>query len=38
MPLDGYPPCSSFDDGRETIFGIRPEHAALAEHALAKVK
>jgi multiple sugar transport system ATP-binding protein len=32
IPLDGYPLCSSFDDGREIIFGIRPEHVALAEH------
>ncbi|HEY1430126.1 MAG TPA: hypothetical protein VGF39_00605, partial [Stellaceae bacterium] len=32
IPLDGYPLCSSFDDGREIIFGIRPEHVSLANH------
>jgi multiple sugar transport system ATP-binding protein len=32
IPLDGYPLCSSFDDGREIIFGIRPEHVSLADH------
>ena len=31
IPLDGYPLCSS-DDGREIIFGIRPEHVSLADH------
>jgi multiple sugar transport system ATP-binding protein len=32
IPLNGYPLCSSFDDGREIIFGIRPEHVSLADH------
>jgi len=32
IPLDGYPLCSSSDDGREIIFGIRPEHVSLADH------
>jgi multiple sugar transport system ATP-binding protein len=32
IPLDGYPLCSSFDDGQEIIFGIRPEHVSLADH------
>ena len=32
IPLDGYPLCNSFDDGREIIFGIRPEHVSLANH------
>src|SRR5580693_6643799 len=30
IPLDGYPLCSSLNDGREIIFGIRPEHVSLA--------
>jgi hypothetical protein len=29
-PLDGYPFCASPDDGREIVFGIRPEHVSLA--------
>jgi multiple sugar transport system ATP-binding protein len=32
IPLDGYPFCTSFDDGCEIIFGIRPEHLSLANH------
>jgi multiple sugar transport system ATP-binding protein len=32
IPLDGYPFCGSFDDGREIVFGIRPEHVSLADH------
>jgi multiple sugar transport system ATP-binding protein len=32
IPLDGYPLCTSFNDGREIIFGIRPEHVSLADH------
>jgi multiple sugar transport system ATP-binding protein len=32
IPLDGYPLCTLFDDGREIIFGIRPEHVSLADH------
>ena len=32
IPLDGYPLCSTSDDGREIIFGIRPEHVSLADH------
>jgi multiple sugar transport system ATP-binding protein len=32
IPLDGYPLCTSFDDSREIIFGIRPEHVSLANH------
>jgi multiple sugar transport system ATP-binding protein len=32
IPLDSYPLCGSFDDGREIIFGIRPEHVSLADH------
>jgi len=31
IPLDGYPLCASFSDGREIIFGIRPEHVSLAD-------
>jgi multiple sugar transport system ATP-binding protein len=30
IPLDGYPLRTSFADGREIIFGIRPEHVSLA--------
>src|SRR6202008_1710527 len=30
IPLDGYPLCSSLNDGCEIIFGIRPEHVSLA--------
>ena len=26
IPLDGYPFCASPDEGREIVFGIRPEH------------
>jgi multiple sugar transport system ATP-binding protein len=32
IPLDGYPLRNSFDDGREIIFGIRPEHVSVADH------
>jgi multiple sugar transport system ATP-binding protein len=32
IPLDGYPLCTSLADGREIIFGIRPEHVSLANH------
>ena len=32
IPLEGYPLCTSFGDGREIIFGIRPEHVSLANH------
>ena len=32
IPLDGYPLCTSFDDGRKIVFGIRPEHVSLANH------
>jgi len=32
IALNGYPLCSSFNDGREIIFGIRPEHVSLADH------
>jgi len=32
IPLDGYPLCTSFNDGQEIIFGIRPEHVSLANH------
>ena len=31
IPLDGYPCSSSLADGREIVFGIRPEHVPLAE-------
>jgi len=31
IPLDGYPLCNSIGDGREIIFGIRPEHVSLAD-------
>jgi len=31
IPLDGYPRCGSLNDGREIIFGIRPEHASMAD-------
>ena len=30
IPLEGYPLCSLLNDGREIIFGIRPEHVSLA--------
>jgi multiple sugar transport system ATP-binding protein len=30
IPLAGYPLGNSFGDGREIIFGIRPEHVSLA--------
>jgi multiple sugar transport system ATP-binding protein len=30
IPLDGYPLCTSLNDGRQIIFGIRPEHVSLA--------
>ena len=32
IPLDGYP-CRSLADGREIVFGIRPEHVSLADDA-----
>src|SRR6516164_10541006 len=32
IALNGYPLCSSFNDGREIIFCIRPEHVSLADH------
>jgi multiple sugar transport system ATP-binding protein len=30
IPLDLYQPCGALEDGREIIFGIRPEHVSLA--------
>ena len=32
IPLDGYLFCAPFVDGREVVFGIRPEHVSLADH------
>jgi hypothetical protein len=32
IALDAYPFCASFDDGREIVFGIRPEHVSPADH------
>jgi multiple sugar transport system ATP-binding protein len=32
IPLDFYPLCAPVADGREIIFGIRPEHVSLADH------
>jgi len=31
--IGGYPCGTSLEDGREIVFGIRPEHVALADHA-----
>jgi multiple sugar transport system ATP-binding protein len=30
--LDGHPSCHALADGREIVFGIRPEHVSLADH------
>jgi len=31
IPLDGHPSCDALTEGREIIFGIRPEHVSLAD-------
>jgi multiple sugar transport system ATP-binding protein len=31
IPLDSYPSRTSLEDGREIVFGIRPEHVSLAD-------
>jgi multiple sugar transport system ATP-binding protein len=36
IPLDGYPFRTPFADGREVVFGIRPEHVSLANHETSK--
>jgi multiple sugar transport system ATP-binding protein len=33
VPLDACPCCNSLADGREIVFGIRPEHVSLADDA-----
>jgi multiple sugar transport system ATP-binding protein len=33
LPLDGCPCRTSLEDGREIVFGIRPEHVSLADDA-----
>jgi multiple sugar transport system ATP-binding protein len=32
IPLDEYPSRTWLEDGREIVFGIRPEHVSLADH------